>query len=209
MAFYPSMMNYFHPIINSLTKNQKKEFKTNPQKFEEALYDRFIELINQGRYIFDDDDKIFEEILDYNEQYNLELEFLTFSPHGRAKALVAIFTHYYITRVEADKSKGIALFEIEVAGTNYVNNIQEITNKLQNGDRLSVVWEKLNPYDTHAMKITTLMDEKIGYIPKSKNLDIVYLLKQEYIIFAVLKRVIWNIDHVKIKIIVYIDKESL
>jgi len=204
MAFYPLLMHEFHTILNTLSISQKKALKNRPETFKEALQERFDEVVHTFEYDELRQVAFLEEMRDYKEHFLIEEESFYFSPKERAKCLVRLFLHYTTTRIEPDKQLGIALCEVHLAGTAYVKGIEEITQKMINGQRIVLQWEKENPYDKYAIKAITQEGQKLGYIPREKNRDFIYLLEQEYELFAVLKRVVWAKDRLDIKLIVYV-----
>jgi len=62
----------------------------------------------------------------------------------------------------------IHLFDTYVAGTSYLED-QSILDKIQTGDRLTLVREE-NKFDDNAILIQTKDGRKIGYIPEKDNL---------------------------------------
>ena len=64
--------------------------------------------------------------------------------------------------------KDIFLIELNVAGLDYIDNIDEIFSKIEVGDRLDLFREAANEYDKHAI-LVKYHGEKIGYVPKKDN----------------------------------------
>jgi HIRAN domain len=200
MSFYPNLMNLFHPLLNSMPKAQRESFRKNPTPFQGGLQERFLEIFRQNIEL----DLILKEIFDYFERYDLKQNYFLANPNDRASALAEIFTHYVQMRIEPSREVGAALFEAEIAGCNYVPNISEIAQNIKEGERLVLEREKQNPYDKKAIKVLTASGVKLGYIPKEQNQNLVYLLEQEYKIFAIFKRVVWDSERVRLKAIVYL-----
>ena len=81
--------------------------------------------------------------------------------------------------------RDIFLLGIEIAGANYVPDIERLYGALREGDRVRLVREPENPYDEYAVRIDTengdplgylapdttalAAEEKLGYIPRSNN----------------------------------------
>ena len=66
--------------------------------------------------------------------------------------------------------------ECEVAGIRFAERWQDIMLELEEGSRLSLSREKDNCYDDNAVAVLTEKGERIGYLPRSKNDGIAFLL---------------------------------
>lgn len=66
--------------------------------------------------------------------------------------------------------RDIYLFDTYVAGTRYVEGIEELAAHLHAGDELAFFREPDNPYDWKAIVIRTAEGAKIGYVPRKDNL---------------------------------------
>ena len=64
--------------------------------------------------------------------------------------------------------KDIFLIKLNVAGLDYIDNIDEIFSKIEAGDRLELFREATNEYDKHAI-LVKYHGEKIGYVPRKDN----------------------------------------
>ena len=62
--------------------------------------------------------------------------------------------------------RDIFLLDTHVAGTTYIEGIDELEPYLKSGDRLNLFREPDNPYDEFAILIKTMDGVKIGYIPQ-------------------------------------------
>lgn len=65
-------------------------------------------------------------------------------------------------------SKDIRLITLNVAGLDYVEDIDEIFPKIKIGDRLELFREASNEYDYRAI-LVKYNGEKIGYVPRKEN----------------------------------------
>ncbi len=72
-------------------------------------------------------------------------------------------------RAKEEKNREIYLFDTHVAGTSYIENIEEIADNLNFDDKLTCIREEDNEYDLQAIKLITEDNEKIGYIPQADN----------------------------------------
>jgi hypothetical protein len=66
--------------------------------------------------------------------------------------------------------RDIFLFDTHVAGTSYVEGIEELEPHLNIDDKLSFFREPDNPHDNRAIVIKNAEGVKIGYVPKADNL---------------------------------------
>jgi hypothetical protein len=64
--------------------------------------------------------------------------------------------------------KDIFLIKVNVAGLDYIDDIDEIFPKIEVGDRLELFRESTNEYDKHAI-LVKYRGEKIGYVPRKDN----------------------------------------
>lgn len=78
----------------------------------------------------------------------------------------------------------IHLFDTHVAGTMYVEGIEEIEPKLAINDKLSFYREPENEYDSKAIVIKTTDGIKIGYVPQMDNLIFSRLMDAGKLLFA-------------------------
>ncbi|ACV28763.1 HIRAN domain [Anaerococcus prevotii] len=63
----------------------------------------------------------------------------------------------------------IFLFVSYVAGTTHIENIGEIYENLEEGEKLNLYREPDNEHDPQAISIETSRKEKIGYVPRQDN----------------------------------------
>lgn len=70
----------------------------------------------------------------------------------------------------------IELYETKIAGTSYIDNINEIMEEVKVGDSLALMREVNNKYDENAILIKTLKNQKLGYIPQFENIVFARLL---------------------------------
>lgn len=65
--------------------------------------------------------------------------------------------------------RDIFLFDTHVAGTSYVEGIEELEPHLRVNDKLDFFREPDNPHDNRAIAIKNLDGVKIGYVPRTDN----------------------------------------
>lgn len=66
-------------------------------------------------------------------------------------------------------SEDIYVMSTDVAGTRYVDGIEQLMAELQEGDELLLVREPDNMYDQLAILVLDAKKRKLGYIPRRKN----------------------------------------
>lgn len=66
-------------------------------------------------------------------------------------------------------ARGRLFHQIQIAGSQYQDNIEDIVKELTFGDGLKLVREPENPHDHKAIAVNTLNGVKLGYIPRSEN----------------------------------------
>lgn len=65
--------------------------------------------------------------------------------------------------------KDIFLFDTHIAGTSYIDGIEELETHLNEDDKLDFFREPDNKYDKRAIVIKTIDGVKIGYVPRYDN----------------------------------------
>lgn len=78
----------------------------------------------------------------------------------------------------------IFLFDTHVAGTNYIEGIQELGLYLKADEKLDFFREPDNPYDSMAIVIKNTNGVKIGYVPKADNVIFSRLMDAGKLLFG-------------------------
>lgn len=89
--------------------------------------------------------------------------------------------------VVKQKRKDIFLFDTYIAGSNYIDNIEELVSKFEEGEVFNFYREPDNKYDGEAFIIKNKDHEKIGYVPMVDNAVFSRLLDSGKYLFGVLK----------------------
>lgn len=63
----------------------------------------------------------------------------------------------------------IYLINVHIAGTSYIDNINELEPELVKGKKLNFFREPNNEYDERAIVIKNENGDKLGYVPRNKN----------------------------------------
>lgn len=80
--------------------------------------------------------------------------------------------------------RDIYLFDTYVAGTTHVEEIENISSYIKDGDKLVFYREPENEHDPQAIRVETLKKDKIGYVPRQDNIIFSRLMDAGKILFA-------------------------
>lgn len=80
--------------------------------------------------------------------------------------------------------RDIFLFDTHVAGTSFIEGIEELSRRLNVDDQLDFFREPDNPYDERAIVIKTPNGVKVGYIPRDDNLIFSRLMDAGKLLFG-------------------------
>lgn len=98
----------------------------------------------------------------------------------------------------------IFLFDTYVAGTGYIEGIDELEPYLKQGDRLDFFRESDNPHDQDAIVIKNENGVKIGYVPKGDNVVFSRLMDAGKLIFGKIDNKKYKGEWLKIDIKIYL-----
>ncbi|MBR4401528.1 MAG: HIRAN domain-containing protein [Synergistes sp.] len=102
--------------------------------------------------------------------------------------------------------RDIFLFDSNVAGTSYIEGIEELEPHLNIGDRLQFLREPDNPYDKQAIVIRNKDGVKIGYVPRSDNVIFSRLMDAGKILFGEITEKKWKGKWLDMKIRIYLHE---
>lgn len=80
--------------------------------------------------------------------------------------------------------RDIFLFDTHVAGTSYIEGIEDLEPHLNIGEKLSFFREPENPHDDRAIIIKNADGVKIGYVPRADNAIFSRLMDAGKLLFA-------------------------
>lgn len=80
--------------------------------------------------------------------------------------------------------RDIFLFDSHVAGTKFVEGIEELEPHLNIGDKLEFFREPDNPHDKQAIVIKNTDGVKVGYVPRQDNLIFARLMDAGKLLFG-------------------------
>ena len=102
--------------------------------------------------------------------------------------------------------RDIYLFDTYVAGTTHIAGIEALAASLREGDRLVFYREPDNPHDPQAIRIETLEEKKIGYIPRRDNVVFSRLMDAGKLLFATVEEKEMRGNWLKIDIKIYLHE---
>ena len=100
----------------------------------------------------------------------------------------------------------IFLFDTYVAGSSFVEGIEELEKHLNEGDKLDFFREPDNKYDSKAIVIKTDNGVKIGYVPRNDNAIFSRLMDAGKLLFGRISSKKGSGKWVKINIKVYLQE---
>ncbi len=80
--------------------------------------------------------------------------------------------------------RDIFLFDSSIAGTSFIEGIEELEPHLNIGDRLQFFREPDNAYDKQAIAIRNKDGVKIGYVPRADNVVFARLMDAGKVLFG-------------------------
>lgn len=102
-------------------------------------------------------------------------------------------------------AREIFLFDTNIAGTYYIEGMDELEKHLNEGDKLDFFREPDNEYDDKAIVIKTLDGVKIGYVPRRDNVIFSRLMDAGKLLFGRISSKDSSGHSVKINIKVYLQ----
>ena len=102
--------------------------------------------------------------------------------------------------------RDIFLFDSGVAGTSFIEGIEELEPHLHVGDRLQFFREPDNPYDKQAIVIRNREGVKIGYVPRKDNAVFSRLMDAGKVLFGEITQKTMHETWLDIKIRIYLHE---
>lgn len=100
--------------------------------------------------------------------------------------------------------KEIFLFNTHIAGTNYIENIEEIAEEMNFEDEVRFVRESKNEHDKYAICVRNKNNEKLGYIPRVDNIVFARLMDAGKLLYGKIRDVEEVNGWYKIKISIFL-----
>lgn len=102
--------------------------------------------------------------------------------------------------------RDIFLFDTHIAGTTYIEGVDELEPYLNVGDKLDFFREPDNEYDSMAIAIKTESGTKLGYVPKRDNPIFSRLMDAGKVLFGRIEEKEMRGYWLKIRIKVYLHE---
>lgn len=102
--------------------------------------------------------------------------------------------------------QNIFLFDTHVAGTTFIEGIEELASHLSIDDRLDFFREPDNPYDDRAIVIKNFDGVKVGYVPKEDNVVFSRLMDAGKLLFGKISFKEIKGDWLKLDIKIYLHE---
>jgi hypothetical protein len=99
----------------------------------------------------------------------------------------------------------ILLFETYVAGTYFVEGMEELEPHLSIDDRLAFLREPDNPHDPQAIVIRNGDGVKLGYVPRADNIVFARLMDAGKLLFGRISSKEWAGDRLELGLRVYLQ----
>lgn len=100
----------------------------------------------------------------------------------------------------------ILSLECIVAGTSFIENLEEVESRLEMNQHLDLVREPDNKYDSFAIAIYNAKGEKLGYVPRDKNEMPARLMDAGKWFYGKVVNKIWEGNWLKIDIEIYLKE---
>lgn len=101
-------------------------------------------------------------------------------------------------------SQNIYLVDAHIAGTTYIDNIEDLEPELRLGMKLKFLREPKNEFDKLAIKVLDENDNKIGYVPRTKNAILARLMDAGKLLYATIYEKDFEGDWLKITMQIYL-----
>jgi hypothetical protein len=102
-------------------------------------------------------------------------------------------------------SRQIYLISASIAGTYYVDNIDDLLEEIEIGTMLRFFREPDNQYDELAILVKDQNDNKIGYVPRKKNPILARLMDAGKHIYGTVKKIHNDDSYINIEMEIFMD----
>ena len=196
--FTNTLESYFKTMIEAMPLEQQKRLSRCKKSS-----DKFTDLSQYFKSLLQQESISLEDIAQYKERYKIVNNSISFSYKSLAKECAKLFCKYLKEVILPDASQGMFVGTVYLAGTQYAPDITEIYKNLHIGDSVKIVREKENPHDSKAVKVLTLKDEQLGYIPARHNLFLSQMLDFGKAVNGQIRKLRWDERGISIKIMLY------
>jgi len=103
-------------------------------------------------------------------------------------------------------SRQIYLLSATIAGTGYIDNIEELTDNITIGSKLRLVREADNKFDKLAILVKDQQGNKLGYVPRSDNPILARLMDAGKLIYGIVNSIKCpDCNFLNLKMEIYMD----
>jgi hypothetical protein len=102
-------------------------------------------------------------------------------------------------------SRQIYLISASIAGAYYVDDIYDLLDEMKIGAKLRFVREPDNQYDELAILVKDHNDNKLGYVPRKKNLILARLMDAGKLIYGTVKAINNDDSYINIEMEIFMD----
>jgi len=103
-------------------------------------------------------------------------------------------------------SRQIYLISARIAGSFYVDGIEELVGNISTGSKLKFVREPDNKYDKLAILVKDEDGNKLGYVPRDDNPILARLMDAGKLIYGTVKNIEKSVsNYIDIKMEIYMD----
>lgn len=93
-----------------------------------------------------------------------------------------------------------------MAGTTHIENMEAIGSSLHEGDKLIFYREPENAHDPQAIRIETIHEEKIGYVPQQDNVIFARLMDAGKVLYGQIREKEMRKHWLRLKIKIYLHE---
>lgn len=144
--------------------------------------------------------KAHKEVLEWRQKRN---EFVALYRLSKRNSLPSVFKKREEIIPHRSFDSSVRLMNTNVAGTTHVPDIVSLAGRLKPGDRLYLLREPNNKYDSNAILVLNNKEQKLGYIPKANNPVLAKMMDQGLQLYADADTIEQNGSWVKIVVNVY------
>ena len=144
--------------------------------------------------------KAHKDVLSWRQKRN---EFAALYRLSKRKPLPSVFKKRAEIIPHRSFDSSVRLMNTNVAGTTHVPDIVSLAGRLKPGDRLYLLREPNNKYDSNAILVLNQKEQKLGYIPKSNNPMLAKMMDEGVQLYADVDAIEQNDSWFKITVNVY------
>lgn len=146
--------------------------------------------------------KAHKDVLEWRQKRN---EFVALYRLSKRKPLPSVFKKRAEIMPRRTTNASVLLMNTKVAGTAHVPDIASLAERLKPGDRLFLIREPNNEYDSNAILVLNQKEQKLGYIPKANNPMLAKMMDEGLPLYANVDAVEQTDSWVKIAINVFLN----